>query len=372
MVKRGFYDSNRLKVAPLKTTLFGSGVPASSAPVVSRAPAAARPQPARVVPLPSKDFLRVLQPNALLAVGFDFEKISRSPEIMEAVFGAGAQDEREKLIAAIQEMDHFWMSIAEPHDIVILMTGKFERGGAANLFYSQGIRPVFLGDAHAMIVGPEPSVQAALARLAHAPAGDEWVASRARQISKDHDGWVVAEPGSKLTGALKTIRRFALGFRWTNSIGTDAEVVADSDAGARGIADWIENMKTTVREKTGVAVLDALKVSLDGSTVRIAATGGLLEGDAGKAAMNSDFGAELYNVLAAGLPGAPKTVAADKIASVKMGMSREEVLALLGPPVGVTAIQGLDTPRETWIYQVPFGKQVLMRLEGGVVSQLPR
>jgi hypothetical protein len=39
-------------------------------------------------------------------------------------------------------------------------------------------------------------------------------------------------------------------------------------------------------------------------------------------------------------------------------MKREEVLSLLGQPLSVSAIQGLDTPRETWTYQVAFGKQL--------------
>jgi hypothetical protein len=51
-------------------------------------------------------------------------------------------------------MDHLWLSVAGPADVVILMTGKFQQGAAAGLFYSQGIRPVFLEGANAMIVGP--------------------------------------------------------------------------------------------------------------------------------------------------------------------------------------------------------------------------
>jgi hypothetical protein len=53
-------------------------------------------------------------------------------------------------------------------------------------------------------------------------------------------------------------------------------------------------------------------------------------------------------------------------------MKREEVLRLLGQPLSVSAIQGLDTPRETWIYQVAFGKQFTVKLDGGVVTSPPR
>jgi hypothetical protein len=95
--------------------------------------------------------------------------------------------------------------------------------------------------------------------------------------------------------------------------------------------------------------------------------------DAGKTAMNSDLGVELYSVMMTGFPGAPaRTVAGDKLLSVKAGMKQEEVLRLLGQPLSVAGIQGLDTPRETWTYQIPFGKQVTLRLDGGVVTVLPR
>jgi hypothetical protein len=53
-------------------------------------------------------------------------------------------------------------------------------------------------------------------------------------------------------------------------------------------------------------------------------------------------------------------------------MKREEILSLLGQPLSVSAIHGLETPRETWTYQVPFGKQVTVRLDGGVVTIPPR
>jgi hypothetical protein len=52
-------------------------------------------------------------------------------------------------------------------------------------------------------------------------------------------------------------------------------------------------------------------------------------------------------------------------------MKREELLTLVGPPLSVAAINGLDTPRETWTYQVPFGKQATVRLDGGVVTAPP-
>jgi hypothetical protein len=53
-------------------------------------------------------------------------------------------------------------------------------------------------------------------------------------------------------------------------------------------------------------------------------------------------------------------------------MKREDVLGLLGPPLGIAAINGLDTPRETWTYQIPFGKQLSFKLESGVVTSSPR
>jgi len=53
----------------------------------------------------------------------------------------------------------------------------------------------------------------------------------------------------------------------------------------------------------------------------------------------------------------------DKLLTVKAGMHREELLTLLGPPLSVSSIQGLDPPCETWTCQIPFGKQLTVRLE---------
>lgn len=85
--------------------------------------------------------------------------------------------------------------------------------------------------------------------------------------------------------------------------------------------------------------------------------------------MNSDFGVELYRLIISGFPGTPqKTVAAEKLLTVHAGMKREDVLALLGPPQSITTIDGLDVLRESWTYQVPFGRQYTVRLDGGVVA----
>jgi hypothetical protein len=294
------------------------------------------------------------------------------------LFGdAEGEDARKKVLNALKEMDHLWLSFVAPNDIVILMTGRFEQGVAANMFYSQGVYPVFLGNAHAMMVGPEPSVQAALARLAKPAANDNWAARRARELSKDHETWIVSEPPHRTSpgsGALPTIRQFALGFRLSGDAGIDGEVVADSDANAEQIAAWVEHMKSLIREKTGVGALDSLAVQRTGPALKFAAKGdSLLAGDAGKAAVSSDFGVELYSIVMSGFPGAvTRTVAQDKLLAIKAGMKREEVLALVGPPLSVSAINGLDTPRETWTYQIPFGKQATVRLDGGVVTAPPR
>jgi hypothetical protein len=116
-----------------------------------------------------------------------------------------------------------------------------------------------------------------------------------------------------------------------------------------------------------------LTVERAGASLRfVAKDDSLLEGDAGKTAMSSDFGVEFYGVVMASFPGMPsRAVAEDKLRSVKAGMQREEILSLLGPPLSVTSIQGLDTPRETWTYQIPFGKQLSVRLDGGVVTAPP-
>jgi len=374
LVKAGAYEPvDWSKVKPLN--LGWGGMPARPA-VPGAQPA--RPPSARVVPLATKDYLRFLHPNAQLVAGFDFEKVFQSAELMGSLFGQGeGQDARNKVIGALKEMDHLWLSFVAPGDVVVVMTGKFEQGVAAGMFYAQGIRPVFPGGAHAMMVGSEPSIQAALARLAKPAVGGGWVTRRARELSQNHETWIVNElPAGTNHGAtaLQSIRQFALGFRLNGEMGLDGEAVADSEANAEKIAAWVEQMKAAIRDKTGVGALDSLTVQRTGATLRFAAKGDtLLDGESGKAAMNSDFGVELYAVIMGGFPGMPaRTVAGDKLLAVKAGMKREEVLSLLGRPLAVSAIQGLDIPRETWTYQAPFGKQLTVRLDGGVVTGPPR
>jgi hypothetical protein len=382
---KDFYDGKPMQPSPLLKYVESKP---TVGPTVGTATPGAQPRPAvraqkaRVVALPSKDFIRFLQPDSFLAIGFDFGKLFGTPEVAEALFGGvDGADARNKLLGALQEVDHLWLSVAPNNDPVMVMTGKFEQGAMAGMLYQQGIMPIFLGDAHAMMIGTEPAMRAALARMAKPAANGGWVAQQARELSKDHETWIVTEPPviaakNVAPGAaiLQSVRRFSMGMRLTGEAMVEGEAVTDSEASAQKIAAWIEQVKTSIREKTGVGVLDPLKVTLDGTTLRyIAKDEGLLNGDIGKKAMNSDFGVELYGVMMAGFPGATtKTVAEDKILSVKPGMKREEVLQLLGPPLSVSSIQGLDQPRETFLYQVPFGKQYSVRLDGGVVTGPPQ
>jgi hypothetical protein len=393
MVKAGFYDPDRnkqmLKQMPLAWPGILGARPASAGirpsttaagrqPVPQRRPQQLQQQ-ARVVPLAHKDFGRALQPNAQLAAGVDLGKLMRSPEIIGALFGSESGN---KVAAALQEVEQLWLSIGPPNDVVIVMTGKFEKGAMAGLFYSQGVMPVFLGGANAMLIGPEASVQAALARLAKAPAPAElgWTAKRARELAKDHETWIVGEKPSGAVEAgspLDSVRKFALGLRMTDQPGVDGEVVADSEAGAAAVAAWVNRMKETFVARAGVDAKgwDALQLEPAGATLRfrVAGDGFMRGGESGKtSAMSTDFGVELHRLLMGGIPGAPsRTVPEEKLLAVKEGMKREDVLHLVGPPLSVTSIQGLELPRETWVYQVPFGKQYSVRLDGGAVSRPP-
>jgi hypothetical protein len=381
MVKKGFYEPHDLTKNNLLTQSWTgtSGQSASPGTQPTRPTQAkpqsklqsAKPQQARVVPLTHKDYLRFLQPNAHMVAGFDFEKALQTPEIVEALLGQGDS----KITGALKEMDHLWLSFVAPDDVLILMTGKFEQGVTAGMFYAQGIRPVFLGSARVMMVGPESSIQAALTRLAKpatpGPAGNEgWVARRARELSQDHETFVVNEllaGTSSSNSALQAIRQFSLGFRLTGEGNIDGEAVADSEESASKVAAWVDQMK-------GAGVLESVNVRRAGSALRFDVKGdAFLTGDKGKAAMSSDVGVELYRLAMSGFPGMPaRTVAEDRLREVKAGMKREEVLGLLGPPLAVAAINGLDTPRETWTYQIPFGKQMSFKLDSGVVTSSPR
>ena len=371
MVRAGFYDPKPFKVTPLD---LGLGRPVTQPRTTAPRPAAG-PRHARVVPMAHKDYLRFLHPNAQLVAGGAIGKLFQSSEFSSALFGAPEnKDAENKVIAALQEMDHLWLSVAKKNEVVLLMTGKFERGATADMFYTQGIRPVFLGGAGAMLIGSEPSIQAALERINKPVAAQVgWATRRALTMSRDHETWIVSERSgtSSGTAAFQAVRQFALGFRLTGEMGVDGEVVADSEAGATGIATWAEQIKAEMRQKASVGALDSLNIECTGATVRFWATGDtLLEGEAGKTALRSDFGVELYALIMGSFPGmSVRTVAEDKLLAVKAGMKRDEVLSLLGPPLSVSSIQGLETPRETWTYQIPFGKQYTARLEAGVVSK---
>ena len=142
MVKSGFYDSNggikMMKPIDLGPGgAFGRPTLAQGAQPAVQSSQPARPRQARVVPLATKDYLRFLHPNAQLVAGFDFEKIFRSPELMGVLFSPGdGQDMTSQIVAALKEMDHLWLSFAPPSDGVLLMTGKFEQGATAGLFYA--------------------------------------------------------------------------------------------------------------------------------------------------------------------------------------------------------------------------------------------
>lgn len=115
LFKKGFYDG-KMKVGEPAGGWIASN---------NKTTPAARPRQARVVPLPSKDYLRFLHPNAVLVAGFDLEKLFRTPEVMQALLGM--PDDQGKMVAALAEVDHLWMSVGSATDGLVLMTGKFEK-----------------------------------------------------------------------------------------------------------------------------------------------------------------------------------------------------------------------------------------------------
>jgi len=376
LVKLGAYDPHDLsKVKPPNLGLGGTIAPERSVPTGTPSKRA-RQQQARVFPLAHTNYLRFLHPNARVAAGFDLQKAFQSPELLQGVFGKIEDADTSKMAGALKEIDHLWVSFAAPNDLVVVATGKFEQGAAAGILYSRGIQPVFLGGAQAMMIGSESSLQAAMSRLSrptpNASTGG-WVARRARELSRDHETWVVTDSSDARSSNVHGILQFALGFRLAGEGSIDGEAVAESETSALELAAWIERSKSAMRGKEGLGALDWLTVKRDGVTLRFAGRGGALPAvDASKTVMNSDFGVEVYALTMAAFPGMPaRTVAAEKLSAVRAGMKKEEVLALLGQPLSVFSIQGLTPLRETWTYQVPFGKSVTLRLEGGVVAAPP-
>jgi SmpA / OmlA family len=78
---------------------------------------------------------------------------------------------------------------------------------------------------------------------------------------------------------------------------------------------------------------------------------------------------------AGGAPPAPpepiSTITAAALASVKIGMSREDVLRSLGKPSSRFSVAGSDGVNEYLSYQVEDGRKVAIRLLSGKVTQLP-
>jgi hypothetical protein len=103
-------------------------------------------------------------------------------------------------------------------------------------------------------LGPDPAIQAALGRLAKPAAAGGWVASRAQEMSKDHQMWLVNQQppgGNQAAVALRAVHQFSLGLRVTGEVGLDGEVIADSDSGAEQISTWLERVKARLRKKNG-------------------------------------------------------------------------------------------------------------------------
>ena len=84
---------------------------------------------------------------------------------------------------------------------------------------------------------------------------------------------------------------------------------------------------------------------------------------------------EVLPSAAGGAPPAPpepiSTITAAALASVKIGMSREDVLRSLGKPSSRFSVAGSDGVNESLSYQVEDGRKVTIRLLSGKVAQLP-
>jgi hypothetical protein len=65
------------------------------------------------------------------------------------------------------------------------------------------------------------------------------------------------------------------------------------------------------------------------------------------------------------------TITASALASVKIGMSREDVLRVLGKPSSRFSIAGSGGATEYLSFQVEDGRKVTIRLLSGKVAQLP-
>lgn len=324
----------------------------------SRSPQAARataaPRQARVVNIGHKDYLRFLHPSAKFAAGIDVRKLRA---LADATGFLPSREDLQKnpLFAnAFHEVERMWISFAGERDFLLLLDGRFETGSMANVFYSQGVYPVFLGDASAMLVGPPASVEAALARL-RAPAAP----SKFRELSAGSQAYLVVAPPEQPAGdPFHGIRQIAFGLRIEGEAKAEATITGATAESIAALEKWLRTMQK-----------DALTIESSGTTLRVSAQG---FDPSGSFASDSALAVKMHPLFLGWLPGQPKSVVSTaQMQAVREGMAQEELVRLAGRPIAVSGIQGLETPRETWTYQIAFGRQVTIRLDGGVVTAPP-
>ena len=346
--------------------------------------------PPRTVPLPRNDYLTFIHPDAQAVIGFDFKPVTTLIDALISEMAGPNAKKTTKGLDGMKELDRVWISIqgtTGAQDVLVLMTGHFERGAlAAELTNAPGgFARVFLGGPNVMLAGPEASVKAALVRLS-APGKEAtlgWAAEQAREFSTDHDFWIAAQPGAELqqmAGQFGGLTHFVFGAKLHNEASFDGEFGAVSDAIIDKMMVELEATKAkAIKENPKMrALLEKLAVERDGMVLRFSAQGGKINPKQFASELSKQVRTVMSSLLSGGasqqraIVDLKVLVPDEKLEGVKKGMTRDEVTGLLGKPVMVSSISGLDVPRESWTYHLASGKKVTLRLDDGVVSSLPR
>lgn len=326
----------------------------------------------RTVPIPHTDYLRFIHADAQTALGFD---VPPMVPVIEALIGV----ESSRNLDAIKEIERVWISVgrASPTESVVLMMGHFERGALFRAMNGKEATCVFLGSQRIMLAGSQAAVEAAIGRLNAPPVKKPgWVARQALQLAAGRDLWLAIEPQAGLrqnVAALDGIRLFSLGAHFGEQVSLDGDIVTDSDARGEKLISELEALKASMvspdadDEGGGVMVEQSAAsthFSMKVDQIMVPAMGAVL-----LRPFLSLFGKAAAVQQTQAPPMA--TVSDDKLQAVKQGMTRAQVVELVGQPHAVTSISGLEIPRETWTFRLASGRKATVRLDNGIVAAGP-
>ena len=257
--------------------------------------------------------LNLVMPNAQIFAGINVERIAASPigkEIGSKIQGAAPQirkmlsetgfdptrDLKEILIAATAQ--------GQNGPALILVRGSFDAAKFSSLISSSGQKPetyhgvqilgnpgqksgsVAFLDGGIAVAGDPEQVRAAIRRRAHGTSLTAELAGKIATLSDRYDIWFhtsgpVTGPASSVPDArlqpasdlLKSIQQISGGVKFSTGVNLTAEIETRSEkdgASVLGALQLFSGFLTANQQSPATLKPDALKLSLEGKTVRVA------------------------------------------------------------------------------------------------------